>query len=155
MGGHDWSIFQFRVVHLQPEPAPPAPPAVVWGPLDPQGKAYGYTASPAQLANTATSRGDTPLQGSPAVASPSPSAHTHAQGQASVGSTAHSDSPGALGQEPSVTSLSSRAVGGAQHAQQGTAGVSQPSAGLPRSDLLQQNPAPTRLYNSGDEEDMR
>jgi hypothetical protein len=36
-GGHDWAIFQFRVVAIKPEALPPPPPKPVWGPLDPQG----------------------------------------------------------------------------------------------------------------------
>jgi microtubule-associated protein-like 6 len=37
-GGHDWAVFQFRVVEVKPEEKPPPPPEPVWGPLDASGK---------------------------------------------------------------------------------------------------------------------
>lgn len=36
-GGHDWAVFQFRVVELKPQEAPPPAPEPVWGPLDNSG----------------------------------------------------------------------------------------------------------------------
>lgn len=38
VGGRDWAIFQFRLVHLDPTAPAPAPPKPVWGALDPQGE---------------------------------------------------------------------------------------------------------------------
>lgn len=36
-GGHDWAVFQFRVVRLQPGAPPPPQPVKVWGALDESG----------------------------------------------------------------------------------------------------------------------
>ncbi|KAJ9506292.1 hypothetical protein QJQ45_013870, partial [Haematococcus lacustris] len=69
-GGHDWAIFQFRVVHITPTAAPPPRAEPVWGPLDPSGKSYGYTTTPAVLSATARSEAARNGQARPREAAP-------------------------------------------------------------------------------------
>ncbi|GAX82495.1 hypothetical protein CEUSTIGMA_g9922.t1 [Chlamydomonas eustigma] len=45
-GGHDWAVFQFRVVRIKPDDPPPPKPQRVWGALDESGRNYGYTTQP-------------------------------------------------------------------------------------------------------------
>ncbi|CAG9462264.1 unnamed protein product [Pedinophyceae sp. YPF-701] len=46
-GGKDRSIFQFAVQPVEPEPEPEPAPEPVWGPMDPEGKQYGWITPPA------------------------------------------------------------------------------------------------------------
>ncbi|KAG2422675.1 hypothetical protein HXX76_015839 [Chlamydomonas incerta] len=46
VGGYDWGMFQFAVVDLEPAAPEPAAPQKVWGALDPEGRAYGWTYTP-------------------------------------------------------------------------------------------------------------
>ena len=54
VGGDDRSILQFRFVPLgAPPPPPPSAPAPVWGPLDPEGRSFGWV-RPRQADGAAT-----------------------------------------------------------------------------------------------------
>ncbi|KXZ42690.1 hypothetical protein GPECTOR_124g490 [Gonium pectorale] len=46
VGGYDWGMFQFAVVELTPMDHGPHLPQKVWGALDPEGRAFGWTFSP-------------------------------------------------------------------------------------------------------------
>lgn len=71
-GGHDWAVFQFRVIELRPEDPPPPPPEKVWGPIDASGRNYGWTTSPATLTNATGPQGRPPVP--PPASSPPPGA---------------------------------------------------------------------------------
>lgn len=42
VGGKDRAVFQFKLVQLAAEPEPEPEPEKVWGPLDAEGRSYGY-----------------------------------------------------------------------------------------------------------------
>lgn len=138
VGGHDWAIFQFRVVRISPDAPPPAPPKPVWGPLDPQGRTYGFTTNPASLAPSADAAGppQVPEYGAqPGVAMGAPPPHM-----------------AVIQEEPSQAASRSLEFGESYAADGGQRGVSGGGDGARRavSPQLQRNPAPMRLGASDD-----
>ncbi|MEW5311518.1 MAG: hypothetical protein WDW38_003227 [Sanguina aurantia] len=67
VGSADWSMFQFRVVQLEPEPPPPLEKVAVWGALDASGRSFGYTKNPVPTGAAAS------VPPSPSLSQPQPS----------------------------------------------------------------------------------